>query len=183
VIGGFTQPAGEHKHMGALLVGVYENGKLKFAGRVGTGFSEKLLRSLSEELNKIAVESCPFSNLPATGHGLDPGLTVAEMKRCFGLSRRWFVKSNSRSGLGMTGSVSPYFSGSGKTRARARSSDRRQVRQPCPDLYRSRRPERPAHRIIERPRSVTRNRTRGRVGEGRVGDCRLDSSGFPKKLG
>jgi bifunctional non-homologous end joining protein LigD len=68
--------------MGALLVGVYENGKLKFAGRVGTGFSEKLLQALSVELNKIAIKDCPFYNLPATGRGLDPGLTVAEMKRC-----------------------------------------------------------------------------------------------------
>ena len=68
--------------MGALLVGVYENGKLKFAGRVGTGFSEKLLKSLSLELNKIAVKACPFFNLPTTGRGLDPGLTVAEMRRC-----------------------------------------------------------------------------------------------------
>jgi bifunctional non-homologous end joining protein LigD len=82
VVGGYTQPAGERKHMGALLVGVYENGKLKFAGRVGTGFSEKLLKALSLELNKIAVKSCPFYNLPATGRGLDPGLTYAEMKRC-----------------------------------------------------------------------------------------------------
>jgi len=82
VIGGYTQPAGERKHMGALLVGVNENGKLKFVGRVGTGFSEKLLKALSLELNKIAVKSCPFFNLPATGRGLDPGLTVAEMKRC-----------------------------------------------------------------------------------------------------
>ena len=47
-----------------------------FAGRVGTGFSEKLLKALSLELNKIAVKSCPFLNLPATGRGLDPGLTV-----------------------------------------------------------------------------------------------------------
>jgi bifunctional non-homologous end joining protein LigD len=82
VIGGYTQPAGERKHMGALLVGVYENGKLKFAGRVGTGFSEKLLKLLSVELNKIAVKACPFYNLPATGRGLDQGLTTAEMKRC-----------------------------------------------------------------------------------------------------
>jgi bifunctional non-homologous end joining protein LigD len=82
VIGGYTQPAGERKHMGALLVGVNENGKLKFAGRVGTGFSEKLLKSLPVELNKIAVKSCPFFNLPAAGRGLDPGLTVPEMKRC-----------------------------------------------------------------------------------------------------
>jgi bifunctional non-homologous end joining protein LigD len=82
VIGGYTQPAGERKHMGALLVGVYQDGKLKFAGRVGTGFSEKLLKALSLELNKIAVQSCPFFNLPASGRGLDPGLTAAEMKRC-----------------------------------------------------------------------------------------------------
>jgi bifunctional non-homologous end joining protein LigD len=82
VIGGYTQPAGERKHLGALLVGVYEKGKLKFAGRVGTGFSEKLLKALWVELNKIAVKDCPFDNLPATGRGLDPGLTAAEMKRC-----------------------------------------------------------------------------------------------------
>jgi bifunctional non-homologous end joining protein LigD len=44
VIGGYSQPAGQRKHMGALLVGVNENGKLKFAGMVGTGFSEKLLK-------------------------------------------------------------------------------------------------------------------------------------------
>jgi bifunctional non-homologous end joining protein LigD len=54
-----------------LLVGVYENGKLQFAGRVGTGFSEKLLQALSVELNKISVKACPFYNL----------LAVAEMKR------------------------------------------------------------------------------------------------------
>jgi bifunctional non-homologous end joining protein LigD len=40
VIGGYTQHAGDRKHMGAVLVGVNQEGKLKFAGRVGTGFSE-----------------------------------------------------------------------------------------------------------------------------------------------
>jgi bifunctional non-homologous end joining protein LigD len=75
VIRRYTQPAGEQKHMGALLVGVNENGKLKFAGRVGTGFTQNLLKALSLELNKIAVKSCPFFNLPATGYGLHPGLT------------------------------------------------------------------------------------------------------------
>jgi bifunctional non-homologous end joining protein LigD len=82
VVGGYTQPGGERKHLGALLVGVFQNGKLKFAGRVGTGFSEKLLKFLSTELNKIAVKDCPFDNLPAHRRGLDPGLTAAEMKRC-----------------------------------------------------------------------------------------------------
>jgi bifunctional non-homologous end joining protein LigD len=84
VIGGYTEPEGSRKYFGALLVGYYEGKSFKFAGRVGTGFSDKLLRSLFDNLQKIRVESCPFSNLPATGRGLDPGLTAAEMKR-----RRW----------------------------------------------------------------------------------------------
>jgi bifunctional non-homologous end joining protein LigD len=41
VIGGYTEPEGGRKYFGALLVGFYEGKKLKFAGRVGTGFSEK----------------------------------------------------------------------------------------------------------------------------------------------
>jgi bifunctional non-homologous end joining protein LigD len=82
VIGGYTQPGGEGKHLGALLVGVNEGGRLRFAGRVGTGFSEKLLKALSAQLDKIAVKDCPFDNVPASGRGLDPGLTAAEMKRC-----------------------------------------------------------------------------------------------------
>jgi bifunctional non-homologous end joining protein LigD len=52
VIGGFTQPEGSRKYFGALLVGFYEGAKLKFAGRVGTGFSEKLLSSLYSELKQ-----------------------------------------------------------------------------------------------------------------------------------
>ena len=42
VIGGYTEPEGSRKHFDALLVGFYEGKNLKFAGRVGTGFSEKL---------------------------------------------------------------------------------------------------------------------------------------------
>ena len=41
VIGGYTEPEGSRKYFGALLVGFYEGKKLKFAGRVGTGFREK----------------------------------------------------------------------------------------------------------------------------------------------
>ena len=81
VIGGYTEP--DRKYFGALLVGVYEGKGLKFAGRVGTGFSEKLLHSLFGELNKIRTEKCPFFNLPAAGRSRwDQGLTATEMKRC-----------------------------------------------------------------------------------------------------
>jgi bifunctional non-homologous end joining protein LigD len=83
VIGGYTEPEGSRKYFGALLVGFYEGKSFKFAGRVGTGFSDKLLRSLFDDLQKIRVESCPFSNLPASGRNRwDQGLTAAEMKRC-----------------------------------------------------------------------------------------------------
>src|ERR1700730_12426216 len=83
VIGGYTEPEGSRKYFGALLVGFYDGKKLKFAGRVGTGFSEKLLSTLYSELNKIRVEQCPFFNLPATGRNRwDQGLSAAEMGRC-----------------------------------------------------------------------------------------------------
>jgi bifunctional non-homologous end joining protein LigD len=83
VIGGFTEPEGSRKYFGALLVGFFEGKKLKFAGRVGTGFSEKLLSSLFSDLNKIRVDKCPFYNLPAAGRNRwDQGLSITEMKRC-----------------------------------------------------------------------------------------------------
>jgi bifunctional non-homologous end joining protein LigD len=83
VIGGYTEPEGSRQFFGALLVGFYEGKQLKFGGRVGTGFSDKLLRSLFSELEKIRIEKCPFFNLPASGRSRwDQGLTAAEMKRC-----------------------------------------------------------------------------------------------------
>src|ERR1700720_592961 len=82
VIGGYTEPEGGRKHFGALLVGFYEGKKLKFSGRVGTGFNDKLLSTLYSELDKIRIEKCPFYNLPAAGRNRwDQGLTAAEMKR------------------------------------------------------------------------------------------------------
>jgi bifunctional non-homologous end joining protein LigD len=83
VIGGYTEPEGSRKYFGAVLVGFYEGKNFKFAGRVGTGFSDKLLRNLHSELQKIRVDTCPFFNLPATGRSRwDQGLTAAEMRRC-----------------------------------------------------------------------------------------------------
>jgi bifunctional non-homologous end joining protein LigD len=83
VIGGYTEPEGARKHFGALLVGFYEGKRLKFAGRVGAGFSEKLLHTLFSELTRIGVDGCPFFNLPAADRNRwDQGLTRAEMERC-----------------------------------------------------------------------------------------------------
>ncbi len=46
VIGGFTEPQGERSHFGALVLGVYEDGKLNWVGNAGTGFDQKTLTFL-----------------------------------------------------------------------------------------------------------------------------------------
>lgn len=46
MIGGFTDPAGSRADLGALLLGVYDNGNFLYAGRVGTGFNNKTLRDI-----------------------------------------------------------------------------------------------------------------------------------------
>src|SRR6516165_8044409 len=56
---------------------------LMFAGRVGTGFSEKLLASIDAQLKKIRRATCPFINLPEKSKGRwGLGITPAVMKRC-----------------------------------------------------------------------------------------------------
>jgi bifunctional non-homologous end joining protein LigD len=66
VIGGFTDPAGSRVGFGALLLGVYDEDKtLRYAGRVGTGFNDKLLRDLRTRLGKLIHSSPPFVKPPA----------------------------------------------------------------------------------------------------------------------
>jgi bifunctional non-homologous end joining protein LigD len=61
VIGGFTPPQGARRHFGALLVGYYEDGELRYAGKVGAGFSEKALAELGAELEALEVPRSPFA--------------------------------------------------------------------------------------------------------------------------
>ena len=83
VIGGFTDPEGNRKHFGALLLGFYENKKLKFCGKAGTGFNQKLLKNLHSKFLEIPRENCPFINLPEKRNGqYGAGVTAAEMKHC-----------------------------------------------------------------------------------------------------
>jgi bifunctional non-homologous end joining protein LigD len=84
VIGGWSEPAGARTHPGALLLGVMEDGKLKYAGRVGTGFSEKSLRELKAKLAPLERDQPAYSNPPrgrdARGvHWVEPKL-VAEIE-------------------------------------------------------------------------------------------------------
>jgi bifunctional non-homologous end joining protein LigD len=60
VIGGFTAPKGSRTDFGALLVGYNENGALRYAGKVGTGFDHETLRELGEQLRGLEQDTSPF---------------------------------------------------------------------------------------------------------------------------
>ncbi|MGF6722481.1 bifunctional non-homologous end joining protein LigD [Paraburkholderia sp. GAS41] len=65
VIGGYSEPAGSRAAFGALLLGVYDsNGKLQYAGRVGTGFDAALLREVKKELDRREQSRMPFAATP-----------------------------------------------------------------------------------------------------------------------
>jgi bifunctional non-homologous end joining protein LigD len=62
VIGGFTEPAGSRTGLGALLVGYYEKGSLRYAGKVGTGFSRSTLTDLRRRLGALEQDCPPFED-------------------------------------------------------------------------------------------------------------------------
>jgi bifunctional non-homologous end joining protein LigD len=62
VIGGFTEPKGTRIELGALLVGYFEDGRLRYAGKVGTGFDRPTLRSLGEQLRALRRDDSPFTD-------------------------------------------------------------------------------------------------------------------------
>jgi bifunctional non-homologous end joining protein LigD len=62
VIGGYTDPQRSRQGLGALLVGYYDaNGRLAYAGKVGTGFTTASLRSLHESLSALERDTSPFA--------------------------------------------------------------------------------------------------------------------------
>jgi bifunctional non-homologous end joining protein LigD len=61
VIGGYTAPKGGRQHFGALLVGLYDGPRLRFTGKVGTGFTQQSLESLWRRLDGLRMADCPFS--------------------------------------------------------------------------------------------------------------------------
>jgi len=60
VIGGFTEPQGSRVGFGALLTGYYEDGELRYAGKVGTGYDDELLKNLRKRLDRLERETSPF---------------------------------------------------------------------------------------------------------------------------
>ena len=64
VIGGFTLPSNGTYGVGALMLGYYREGVLVYAGRTGTGFTQKTHGLLRDKLEKLRGGSSPFKTLP-----------------------------------------------------------------------------------------------------------------------
>lgn len=82
VIAGYTEPQKSRKYFGALLVGYYAKGKLRYAGKVGTGYTQDVLEMLGKKMKRLEIKTCPFVDYdePLRGvHWVKPEL-VAEFQ-------------------------------------------------------------------------------------------------------
>lgn len=84
VIAGYVAAANDARAIGALVLGVFDKGKLRYAGRTGTGFTQASARDLYRKLNALKRARTPFDAVPAEERGrrgpvwIDPKL-VAEV--------------------------------------------------------------------------------------------------------
>ena len=79
VVGGFTEPKGSRAGLGAMLVGYFEGADFFFAGRVGTGFTTRMLVELRRRLDELEVSASPFTvatGLPRGAHWVRPEVVV-----------------------------------------------------------------------------------------------------------
>lgn len=81
VIGGYTRGSGGRTAFGALIVGYHEAGKLRYAAKVGTGFSVAQIRQIIEATKALVQAAPPFEHVPiGKGTSWSYGLTAAEVK-------------------------------------------------------------------------------------------------------
>src|SRR3954454_22671272 len=79
VIGGFTAPRGSRTELGALLVGHFEGDRLRYAGKVGTGFTRATLAELGGRLAPLVRETSPFEpekGIPRAATWVEPELVA-----------------------------------------------------------------------------------------------------------
>ena len=80
VVVGFSDPQGSRPGIGALLLGVYTDGELRYAGKVGTGMGARLLRTLRDTLRPLERVTAPVAGKPARGlsgvHWVEPRVVV-----------------------------------------------------------------------------------------------------------
>jgi len=81
VIVGFTDPKGSRSAFGALLLGLHDrdSGELRYAGKVGTGFTEATLNSIHQQLKPLQTKKAAVVNPPSGAefkavHWLKPSL-------------------------------------------------------------------------------------------------------------
>ena len=111
VIGGWTLPSDGRASIGALHVGFYEDGQLVYAGKVGSGFSERLLADLLAAAGGAAAGHVPVRPRPRR----------AAARRPLGRARTSWPRSSSRSGPTRAGCASRCSSGCARTATRATS--------------------------------------------------------------
>ncbi|MFP4316026.1 MAG: non-homologous end-joining DNA ligase [Desulfovibrionales bacterium] len=62
VIGGYTAPEGKRKGFGAILIGYNQDGEFRYAGKVGTGFSDETLETLKDRFDTLERKKSPFAD-------------------------------------------------------------------------------------------------------------------------
>jgi bifunctional non-homologous end joining protein LigD len=129
VIGGYTQPKGSRDFFGALLVGYYERGRLLFASKVGSGYTQANLRELFNQFKPLRRATCPFANLPTRRTGkFGQGVTAAEMRLCTWLEPKLVAQVRFTEWTSDGGLRHPVFLG-----LRADKSPKEVVRESAPD--------------------------------------------------
>jgi bifunctional non-homologous end joining protein LigD len=103
VVGGWTPGEGNARDLGAVVVGVYEDDALRFAGKVGSGFNGRTRKELRERLEALETTACPFTPCPdrkgelRTARWVRPELVIrAELG---GWTREGYVRQTSYKGL------------------------------------------------------------------------------------
>jgi DNA ligase D-like protein (predicted ligase) len=79
VVGGFTDPRGDRDGFGALLVGYYDGGMLRYAGKVGTGYDRRTLLTIHSALKQIERRTPPFGGVAPSGsdvHWVTPAIVA-----------------------------------------------------------------------------------------------------------
>jgi bifunctional non-homologous end joining protein LigD len=79
VIGGYTDPSGSRTDFGALLVGYYDAGSLRYAGKVGTGYTNAILQDLGARLRALETADSAFVDarpIPRGTHWTQPSLVA-----------------------------------------------------------------------------------------------------------
>ncbi len=78
VVGGFTDPQGARVGFGSLLIGYHEGARLRYAGKVGTGYDNATLRELRTRMDGMAQPASPFADevTEPTAHWVRPEMVI-----------------------------------------------------------------------------------------------------------